>query len=99
MVLACRSSDDIIIASRDLGACMPVRLFHPAGDFADPRPADLRRPAPHLVGRDRVRRPRADRRVQNYMFASLDNFPLLAVPFFVLAGEIMGRRRHRRAGR
>src|SRR5579863_3020201 len=29
--------------------------------------------------------------VQNYMFASLDNFPLLAVPFFVLAGEIMGR--------
>ena len=29
--------------------------------------------------------------VQTYMFASLDNFPLLAVPFFVLAGEIMGR--------
>ena len=25
------------------------------------------------------------------MFGSLDNFPLLAVPFFVLAGEIMGR--------
>jgi C4-dicarboxylate transporter DctM subunit len=29
--------------------------------------------------------------VQTYMFASLDNFPLLAVPFFVLAGEIMGK--------
>jgi C4-dicarboxylate transporter DctM subunit len=29
--------------------------------------------------------------VQTYMFGSLDNFPLLAVPFFVLAGEIMGR--------
>jgi C4-dicarboxylate transporter, DctM subunit len=29
--------------------------------------------------------------VQTYMFASLDNFPLLAVPFFVLAGEIMGQ--------
>jgi len=29
--------------------------------------------------------------VHNYMFASLDNFPLLAVPFFVLAGEIMGK--------
>ncbi len=29
--------------------------------------------------------------LQTYMFASLDNFPLLAVPFFVLAGEIMGR--------
>jgi C4-dicarboxylate transporter DctM subunit len=28
---------------------------------------------------------------QTYMFGSLDNFPLLAVPFFVLAGEIMGR--------
>ena len=27
--------------------------------------------------------------VQTYMFASLDSFPLLAVPFFVLAGEIM----------
>src|ERR1700685_2492382 len=27
--------------------------------------------------------------VQTYMFGSLDNFPLLAVPFFVLAGEIM----------
>ncbi len=25
-----------------------------------------------------------------YLFGSLDNFPLLAVPFFVLAGEIMG---------
>jgi C4-dicarboxylate transporter, DctM subunit len=29
--------------------------------------------------------------VQTYMFGSLDNFPMLAVPFFVLAGEIMGR--------
>ncbi len=29
--------------------------------------------------------------LQTYMFASLDNFPLLAVPFFVLAGEIMGQ--------
>jgi C4-dicarboxylate transporter, DctM subunit len=29
--------------------------------------------------------------LQTYMFGSLDNFPLLAVPFFVLAGEIMGR--------
>src|SRR5262249_48397554 len=29
--------------------------------------------------------------IQTYMFGSLDNFPLLAVPFFVLAGEIMGR--------
>jgi C4-dicarboxylate transporter DctM subunit len=29
--------------------------------------------------------------VQTTMFGSLDNFPLLAVPFFVLAGEIMGR--------
>jgi hypothetical protein len=29
--------------------------------------------------------------IQTYMFRSLDNFPLLAVPFFVLAGEIMGR--------
>jgi C4-dicarboxylate transporter DctM subunit len=28
---------------------------------------------------------------QTYMFGSLDNFPLLAVPFFVLAGEIMGQ--------
>jgi C4-dicarboxylate transporter, DctM subunit len=28
---------------------------------------------------------------QTYMFGSLDNFPLLAVPFFVLAGEIMGK--------
>jgi C4-dicarboxylate transporter DctM subunit len=25
--------------------------------------------------------------IQTYMFGSLDNFPLLAVPFFVLAGE------------
>ena len=29
--------------------------------------------------------------IQTYMFGSLDNFPLLAVPFFVVAGEIMGR--------
>src|ERR1043166_10307660 len=29
--------------------------------------------------------------IQTAMFGSLDNFPLLAVPFFVLAGEIMGR--------
>lgn len=29
--------------------------------------------------------------LQIYMFGSLDNFPLLAVPFFVLAGEIMAR--------
>jgi C4-dicarboxylate transporter DctM subunit len=29
--------------------------------------------------------------VQTTMFGSLDSFPLLAVPFFVLAGEIMGR--------
>jgi C4-dicarboxylate transporter, DctM subunit len=29
--------------------------------------------------------------IQTYMFGSLDSFPLLAVPFFVLAGEIMGR--------
>ena len=29
--------------------------------------------------------------LQTYMFGSLDNFPLLAVPFFVLAGEIMGQ--------
>jgi C4-dicarboxylate transporter DctM subunit len=29
--------------------------------------------------------------VQTYIFGSLDNFPLLAVPFFILAGEIMGR--------
>ena len=27
--------------------------------------------------------------LQTYMFGSLDNFPLLAVPFFVLAGTIM----------
>ena len=25
------------------------------------------------------------------MFGSLDNFPLLAIPFFILAGEIMGQ--------
>src|SRR5208282_1882814 len=29
--------------------------------------------------------------IQTYMFAGLDNFPLLAVPFFVLAGEIMAQ--------
>src|ERR1700739_74980 len=29
--------------------------------------------------------------IQVYMFGSLDNFPLLAVPFFVLAGEIMAQ--------
>ena len=29
--------------------------------------------------------------IQTYMFGSLDNFPLLAVPFFVLAGEIMSQ--------
>jgi C4-dicarboxylate transporter DctM subunit len=29
--------------------------------------------------------------VQTYLFSGLDNFPLLAVPFFVLAGEIMAR--------
>ena len=29
--------------------------------------------------------------LQTYMFGSLDNFPLLAVPFFVLAGEIMAQ--------
>src|SRR5437763_6092142 len=29
--------------------------------------------------------------IQTSMFGSLDNFPLLAVPFFVLAGEIMAR--------
>src|SRR3974390_92952 len=28
---------------------------------------------------------------QTYMFSGLDNFPLLAVPFFVLAGEIMAQ--------
>jgi C4-dicarboxylate transporter, DctM subunit len=29
--------------------------------------------------------------IQTYLFGSLDNFPLLAVPFFVLAGEIMAQ--------
>lgn len=29
--------------------------------------------------------------MQTYMFGSLDNFPLLAVPFFVVAGEIMAQ--------
>jgi C4-dicarboxylate transporter DctM subunit len=29
--------------------------------------------------------------IQTYMFGGLDNFPLLAVPFFILAGEIMAQ--------
>ncbi len=29
--------------------------------------------------------------IQTNMFGSLDNFPLLAIPFFILAGEIMGQ--------
>src|ERR1700686_4057713 len=29
--------------------------------------------------------------MQTYLFGGLDNFPLLAVPFFVLAGEIMAQ--------
>ncbi len=29
--------------------------------------------------------------LQTYMYSGLDNFPLLAVPFFILAGEIMGQ--------
>jgi C4-dicarboxylate transporter DctM subunit len=29
--------------------------------------------------------------IQTYLFAGLDNFPLLAVPFFVFAGEIMAQ--------
>ena len=29
--------------------------------------------------------------LQTYMFGSLDNFPLLAIPFFILAGEIMAQ--------
>jgi C4-dicarboxylate transporter, DctM subunit len=29
--------------------------------------------------------------LQTNMFGSLDNFPLLAIPFFILAGEIMGQ--------
>ena len=29
--------------------------------------------------------------IPTYMFGSLDNFPLLAIPFFILAGEIMGQ--------
>src|SRR5437016_1910206 len=29
--------------------------------------------------------------VQTFLFSGLDNFPLLAVPFFVLAGEIMAQ--------
>src|SRR6202043_3449313 len=29
--------------------------------------------------------------IQTNMFGGLDNFPLLAIPFFILAGEIMGQ--------
>lgn len=29
--------------------------------------------------------------IQTFLFSGLDNFPLLAVPFFVLAGEIMAQ--------
>jgi C4-dicarboxylate transporter, DctM subunit len=29
--------------------------------------------------------------IQTYMFGGLDSFPLLAIPFFILAGEIMGQ--------
>src|SRR6201985_315540 len=29
--------------------------------------------------------------IQTYIFGGLDNFPLLAVPFFVLAGEVMAQ--------
>jgi C4-dicarboxylate transporter DctM subunit len=29
--------------------------------------------------------------IQTYLFSGLDNFPLLAVPFFILAGEIMAQ--------
>jgi C4-dicarboxylate transporter DctM subunit len=29
--------------------------------------------------------------IQTNLFGSLDNFPLLAIPFFILAGEIMGQ--------
>jgi len=29
--------------------------------------------------------------IQTYLFGSLDSFPLLAVPFFILAGEIMAQ--------
>jgi len=29
--------------------------------------------------------------IQTNMFGSIDNFPLLAIPFFILAGEIMGQ--------
>ena len=68
-----------------------VRLFHPAGDAVDPRPADLRRADPDLAGGDLFVAHVPTQAIQTYMFGSLDNFPLLAVPFFVLAGEIMGR--------
>src|SRR6201988_758895 len=33
----------------------------------------------------------ATEQIQTSMFGSLDSFPLLAVPFFVLAGEIMAQ--------
>jgi C4-dicarboxylate transporter DctM subunit len=29
--------------------------------------------------------------IQTYLFGGLDSFPLLAVPFFILAGEIMAQ--------
>ena len=29
--------------------------------------------------------------IQTYLFSGLDNFPLLAVPFFVFAGDIMAQ--------
>src|SRR5207253_10317480 len=32
-----------------------------------------------------------DRALPDYLFGGLDNLPLLAVPFFVLAGEIMAQ--------
>ena len=35
--------------------------------------------------------PTATEVIQTTMFGGLDNFPLLAVPFFVLAGEIMAQ--------
>ena len=37
--------------------------------------------------------------IQTYMFGSLDNFPLLAVPFFVLGRRDHGPRRHRQPRR
>ena len=77
-----------LIADRNGGH---VRLFRPAGDPDDSRLADLPRSHPDLDRRDRVCRRRAAQTIPTYMFGSLDNFPLLAVPFFVLAGEIMGQ--------